>query len=467
MGSKPPSAANIATAVIFALSCFCATLFVWKAFGGTTPFQAQGYRFHASFGSDATNLTGGSSVRIAGVPVGKVVGVKPKDGRFDAEIELKRRYAPIPVDAKATTRIKTLLGETFVELTPGSPTAPKLPEGGSLKAANIGQPQAVDQVLSAFDATTRAQFKDFLGDLSIGLKGRGGDINATIGNFAPTTEELDRLVRTLDGEQPAVRALIRDAGSALTAVGERSADVQDLVRSGNTLLSATAARGRQLTETVRALPPFLREGRTALAELEGVAADAAPTLRTLKPVAPLVRPALLAATTLGPQLTGTFRELGPVVTAAGPALPALTRTLKAARPLLEQLQSSGRELVPAIQYLGLYRQDLVTSIANLGAVTQAKDLTGQNYLRVVVPLTNEALSGQTKRFGTNRHNPYFAPGEIKDIETGALPSSDCRNVGNPTPVSIGNGAPPCRQAPGFTFNGVKAYFPHVGRAPAP
>src|SRR4051812_26691418 len=103
MGSKPPSLAAIATAVIFALSCFCATLFVWKAFGGRTPFQAQGYRFHASFGSDATNLSGGSSVRIAGVPVGKVVGVEPKNGRFDAEIELKSRYAPIPEDAKATT----------------------------------------------------------------------------------------------------------------------------------------------------------------------------------------------------------------------------------------------------------------------------------------------------------------------------------------------------------------------------
>ena len=464
MGSKPPSLAAIATAVIFALSCFCATLFVWKAFGGTTPFQAQGYRFHALFGSDATNLTGGSSVRIAGVPVGKVVGVKAKDGHFDATIELKRRYSPIPEDAKAITRIKTLLGETFVELTPGSPTAPKLPEGGSLKPSNIGQPQAVDQVLGTFDAKTRAEFKDFLKDLSIGLKGRGNDLNATIGNAGPTTEELNRLVDTLDAERPAVKALIRDAGTALTAVGERSSDLQDLVRSGNTVLASTAARNKELTATVRALPPFLRQGRLTLAQLEGVAADAAPTLRTLKPVAPLVKPALQAAVALGPQLTGTFKELGPVFDAAAPALPALTRTVKAARPLLTQLELAGRELVPVVQYLNLYRQDAVTSIANLGAVTQATDALGQHYLRAVVPLTNELLSGQSRRFGTNRHNPYLAPSQIKDIETGALPASDCGNVNNPTPILIGNGAPPCRVAPGFTFNGTKAYFPHVTRA---
>lgn len=463
MGSKPPSAAAIATALIFALSCFGATLFVWKAFGGTTPFQAQGYRFNASFGSDATNLTGGSSVRIAGVPVGKVVGVEPKNGRFEAEIELKRRYSPIPVDAHAITRIKTLLGETFVELTPGSPNAPKLKEGGSLKLANIGEPQGVDQVLGAFDAETRAEFKDFLSDLSIGLKGRGEDLNASLGNLAPTTEELDRLVRTLDGQRPAFKALIRDAGTALGAVGERASSVQSLVRSGNTLLGATAARNRELTATVRVMPAFLREARVAGDKFAEVAADAAPTLRTLAPAAPLVRPALLEANKLAPQLTGTFKEIDPVLDAAGPALPALTRTLKAARPLLGQLQSAGRELVPVVQYLGLQPDALVTSMANLGSATNAVDATGQHYLRAVVPLVySDVLFGVAQRSGINRHNAYFGPKEIGDIAKGALASSDCRNTGNPTLLPIG-GAQPCRVTPGFDFNGKRAYYPSLQR----
>jgi phospholipid/cholesterol/gamma-HCH transport system substrate-binding protein len=464
MGSKPPSAASIATALLFALSCFCATLFVWKAFGGTTPFQAEGYRFRASFGSDATNLTGGSSVRIAGVPVGKVVKVKPANGRFEATIELKRRYAPIPEDARATTRIKTLLGETFVELTPGSPTAPKLPEDGILKASNIGEPQAVDQVLGAFDKETREEFKDFLADLSVGLKGRGDDLNAILGNATPAAEELDRLVETADRQQPAVKALIRDAGSALTAIGERSGDVQALVRSGNTLLGATAARDRELTATVKALPSFLREGRTTLTALEGVAADAAPTLRTLRPAAPLVRPALQEATQLAPRMTATFKQLGPVLDASGPALPALTRTLRAARPLLQQLQDAGRELVPVVQYLAPYRRDLVTSISNLGAATQAKDLRGQNYLRVILPLSNELVAGQTKRFGTNRHNAYLRPEGVRDLGNGGLLASDCENAGNPTPLVIGNGAPACKVQPPFTFDGRSGYYPHVERA---
>lgn len=463
MGSKPPSAAAIAVSILFALSCFCATLFVWKSFGGTSPLQAQGYRFRASFGSEATNLTGGSSVRIAGVPVGKVVKVEPQGGRFEATMELKSRYAPIPEDARAITRIKTLLGETFVELTPGSPNAPKLPENGELRRQNIGNPQGVDQVLGAFDKVTRDQFKDFLADFAIGLNGRGRDLNAILGNATPATQELQRLVDVLDQEQPAVRSLVRDAGTALNAVGDRASDVQSLVRSGNELFAATAARDRELTAAVRAFPPFLRDARAALKQFDGVAADAAPTLRTLRPVAPLVRPGLVEATRLGPLLTRTFRQSGPLLDASGPGLKALTRTLKAARPLMKVLEDAGRESVPVLQYVNGYRNELVTAIANLGAATNAVDGRGQKYLRVVLPLLNELIAGTEKRAGTYRGNAYMRPGGMNDLATG-LQAASCKDAGNPNILSLGSGAPPCKQATPQTFMGKTGYYPQVQRA---
>jgi phospholipid/cholesterol/gamma-HCH transport system substrate-binding protein len=234
------------------------------------------------------------------------------------------------------------------------------------------------------------------------------------------------------------------------------------VRSGDAVLGSTAARNRELEATVRALPPFLAKTRNALTVLGGVADEAAPTLATLRPVAPLVRPALVAATALAPQLTGTFRELSPVLTAAGPALPALKRTLKAAQPLLGQLQAAGRELVPVVQYVNLYRDNAVTAIANIGASTQAVDAQGRHYLRTVIPIISESIGGQATRFGTNRHNPYLAPGEIADIAGGkGLSSSDCRNTGNPTPVTIGTGAPPCRGPKLKTLNGRTSYYPNL------
>src|SRR3954471_24230940 len=114
----------------FALSCFGLLLFLWLAFGGSIPLKPEGYRITASF-SEATQLANEADVRISGVPVGKVKTITPdkKTGRSDVVIQLEWQYAPLTSDAKAILRQKTLLDETYVELTPGSPRARKIPEG--------------------------------------------------------------------------------------------------------------------------------------------------------------------------------------------------------------------------------------------------------------------------------------------------------------------------------------------------
>ena len=132
METRPPTITRILVAIGFALSCFALALFLWITFGGPLPLKPEGYRFTVPF-DEATQLAVESDVRISGVPVGKVKAVELADnGRADATIELDSRYAPIPTDTRAMLRTKTLLGETFVELTPGDEQGPTLEEGGRL-----------------------------------------------------------------------------------------------------------------------------------------------------------------------------------------------------------------------------------------------------------------------------------------------------------------------------------------------
>ena len=64
---------------------------------------------------DTTALAQQADVRISGVPVGKVAKLELGPGdTTDATIQLDERYAPIPRDARAILRQKTLLGETYV-----------------------------------------------------------------------------------------------------------------------------------------------------------------------------------------------------------------------------------------------------------------------------------------------------------------------------------------------------------------
>src|SRR4051794_8026405 len=109
MNKQVPSLGKLLVMVGFALSCFGLLLFLWLAFGGATPFKAKDYQFKVSFG-EATQLASQADVRISGVPVGKVTKIETnaKSGRSDATIALDADYAPLPADARAVLRQKTL-----------------------------------------------------------------------------------------------------------------------------------------------------------------------------------------------------------------------------------------------------------------------------------------------------------------------------------------------------------------------
>jgi phospholipid/cholesterol/gamma-HCH transport system substrate-binding protein len=469
MGTRPPGLASVMVAVLFALSCFGATLFVWKSFGGPTPLAPQGYRFHVSFDQAAT-LTPNADVRIAGVPVGKVIHVTPAGLRTDAEIELQRRYAPLPIDARAILRSKTLLGETFVELTPGTKRLPNLPDEGQLPVSQVGETQGLDQVLSAFDAPTRRSFKRFLADLSGALDGRGEDLSDSLGNASVTADELTDVVVVLDQEGHSVQRLIRDTGAVLRALGRRQADLQSLITAGEQVFSATAARNREVTATTRALPPFLEELRGTLLSVERTSAVAAPTLHALRPVAPLLRPGLVESAKLAPELERLFRGLRPVQLAARTGLPATTRILDATRPMLDVIYRAARELTPTLEYFSAFRRDIASAFANVAAATNAFTLGADgnpvHYLRTLIPLNNEGPVGYPARLPSNRHNAYLAPGAQDNYLHGGLRAFDCRNLGNPATVPVappGTGAPPCLVQAPWTFRGATRAFSHVER----
>src|SRR4051795_3783583 len=151
MQKTAPTFGRLLTMVIFALSCFGLLLYLWLSFGGTVPLKPKGYRFQLAF-PEATQLGPEADVRIAGVSAGRVrqLGRDPRGNRTLAPVELQRRYAPLPVDARAMLRQKTLLGETYVELTPGTAGAPKLREGQRLRDTRVQDTVAFDEILNTF-----------------------------------------------------------------------------------------------------------------------------------------------------------------------------------------------------------------------------------------------------------------------------------------------------------------------------
>ena len=327
MRTRGPTAGQIAVAVAFAFSCFGLLLFLWSTFGGPIPLKPEGYRVKVPF-DEATQLAVESDVRISNVSVGKVKSIDlansgPNRDLAVATIEVDSRYAPIPADTRAMLRQKTLLGETYVELTQGDGDGPKLAEGGTLPRAQVQPSVQLDEIFRTFDARTRAAFQTWMQQLAIASAGRGADLSAAIANLEPFAEDANRVLRVLDTQQGAVQQLIRNTGEVFGALSERQGQLQGLIRNSGTVFHTTAVRNRDLEATFRALPTFLDESRLTLNRLDSFSRNANPVITQLHPSARLLSANLKNVAKVAPSLKDFFVGLRKLAKRSKTGLPAL------------------------------------------------------------------------------------------------------------------------------------------------
>ena len=483
MQKQAPSLGRVFVMVAFALSCFGLLLFLWLAFGGPIPLQPKGYQVKIPF-SSAGQLAREADVRISGVPVGKVKKVTlARNGLNLALVQLDPKYAPLHSDARAILRQKTLLGETYVELTPGTRSAKPVPEGGTLNPAQVSRAVQLDEIFRAFDERTRSSFRVWMQSLAQGVQGRGQDLNDALGNLAPFATDTDQLLKILVSQQGAVQQLVRNTGVVFGALSERRGQLQGLITNANTVFRTTAERNDKLQQAFIALPTFEQESRTTLVRLDRFARNANPLVTQLRPAARQLSPTLVDLGRIAPDLKALFRDLGPLINASRAGLPALQQVLDDLRPLLGQLDPLLRQVIPITDFLQPYKSELTAFFANVVAATEATDTPGTagvkvHYLRTSNPVNPETLSLYPRRIGSNRPNPYTFPGAFTRLNSpGYLQvyeNRQCGAGGIPLPLSslgVNPGlvpAPPCQLQPDFTTKfGGTSHYPHVVGYPPP
>jgi phospholipid/cholesterol/gamma-HCH transport system substrate-binding protein len=458
VATRPPTFTRILIAAGFVLSCFGLALFLWIAFGGPVPLKPESYRVTVPF-QEATQLAVESDVRISGVPVGKVKSIELSDGsEANAELEIDAAYAPLPADVRATLREKTLLGETYVELTTGSEGGPTVPEGGELPQAQVAESVQLDEIFRAFDERTRANFQAWMQGQAAALEGRGDDLSVAIASLDPFAEEADRALRILDTQEQAVRQLVRDGGEVFAALSERQGQLQGLVRNSDQVFATTAARDAELAETFRIFPTFLRESRLTLTRLDEFAQNADPLVQQLRPAARELSPTLIDLGALAPELEALFRGLRGTISAADPGLPATRKLLRDdLTPLLGELDPFLAEFNSIFEMIRLYRREITAFLGNVTAATLAaqNDIGGiaRRVLRTSAPLLPEALaSGYANRVQINRVNPYGRFGRFidlsPDLSQGFLDSYETRHCDGAPPEGINAQLDPTDAGPG-------------------
>ncbi len=427
MSKRAPSTAQLLVIAGFALSCFGILLFLWITFGGPTPFKAKPYEIKVPF-NEATQLAQQSDVRISGVSVGKVQTIEesPDGQQAQATIDIDDQYAPIPKGTRAILRTKTLLGETYVELTPGDANGPELADGGTLAKANVAESAQLDEIFRTFDTRTRAAFQEWMQESAVAIDGRGQSFSNALAELDPTFTEFDRIFRLLDTQRVAVKQLFSNGTVALHALRGREGQLASLIRNSNAVFTTTAARDQDIEALFRAFPTFEDEQRLTFDRLKKFALNTDPLFRQLVPAAEQLSPTLIAFSKLAPQAKGFFGGLETVIDRAPSGFPALRKFLRADFPvLLRSLDPFLRNLNPILTGLGEYKKEFTAVLGNVTAATNAVhlDSTGKkqvHYLRLMGPFGPEALAPYSNRLTANRNNAYAKPGAFGRLAKGLL-----------------------------------------------
>jgi virulence factor Mce-like protein len=467
---------------LFVLSCFAVLLYLWITFGGSSPLKPKGYQVKADF-PEATLLAQTGDVRISGVPVGRVVKMERDGNRTRVTMQIKSRYAPIPSDTRAMLRLKTLFGETYVELTPGSGSAPKVPDGGLLPDSHIARSVELDEVLKTFEPRTRKAFQSWLQSQADAIQGRGTDLNTGFASLPGFVTSADNLLVTLDAQSAAVRRLVSATGEFFGAISEREGELRGLITDANSLFQTTAARNQDLANVFRELPRFEREATLTLPQLTDFAHEAQPVVRRLQPAASEFEPLARDLNRLAPQFDGFFQRLDEVVAASKAGLPAFDRIVAQVPGLLDAFQPVLRNVNPFVDYIGKNKREVTALFANVAAATQIRDMTPSalHFLRTSQTLGPTAATTYPHPIGSTRLNSYLAPGAMTQLK-GGLPALICGS-GDPAPPGVFGDdslpdlvtkygfrtesraveAPPCK--PQGNYPGFSTQFPQVHAAP--
>lgn len=256
-------------AFTIAVSVFLLLFGLWAAkFSSERNWQ----EYFVVFNEPVTGLTQGSGVQYNGIAIGTVeeLSLAPQDPRrVIARVKLQAE-APVKTDTRARLSVTGLTGTTFIQLTGGSPEAPRLTarDGRELPLIQT-EPSALqniadtanrlvarlDQVLSDDNVKRIAQTLEHIENMTGAIADQREDLRTLIVNARTVSDQLKVTVETTN------RAI---AGVDRELVQKLPGLIADLEGTLARMDSAAGGADRILSENRGAINSFAQDGLAQL-----------------------------------------------------------------------------------------------------------------------------------------------------------------------------------------------------------
>lgn len=260
---------------------------LYLAFVKHIPFTGHGYTVEATF-ANAMDVQPGNPVRIAGINIGEVLGTERDGNNTIVRFNVDDDAAPIHSDASVRIRPRIFFeGSYFLDLQPGSPSAPEMPSDGTIPLTRTASAVQFDEVLTALKQPVRDDLRELLSGYGTALthvpdkpsenrgfeadvkgKSAGQALNEAF-DYGPVAGKRGAQVANafLGKEPDDLSKLIYSAGRTFDALDADQTQLQALVTNWNTFTGALAAESANVTKTFAAFPPTLQATQESLASL--------------------------------------------------------------------------------------------------------------------------------------------------------------------------------------------------------
>lgn len=365
-----------AVAVVVVVGLIVAATIVGKQLG-QMPWAGDRQTVRAEFAQAvAINLSKRQDVRVAGVPVGRISAVEPTSRgtaivslSIDDDIELHR-------DATAALRPMNPLNEMYVDLDPGTASAPPLGGAEAIPSTQTTTPTQLDEVLAHLDDRAQSALTNLLAESNVALAGSRKTLPAALGAANGTLDELRPVVTALQQRRAKIATLVTSLSRITAATGTDDHRLAELLDATEGVLSTVSGQDRAVSASLARLPQVTATLRKAMASTSALTGELDPLLANLGESSARLPRAL-------DQLEDLLGAVDDALPAAGGAVDRAVPVARALRPFVPQLNSALVDLRPVTARLDRGTAKVVSNLDNLAAfvynsagLTVARDTNG-------------------------------------------------------------------------------------------
>jgi phospholipid/cholesterol/gamma-HCH transport system substrate-binding protein len=346
-----------------------------------------GHKYTLVF-QNAGQLVPDNQVLIGGSPAGTVESIGLTDDNLaEVKVEVEQE---LHEGTTATIRATSLSGVAnhYVSISPGPNSNPALDDEAELGLSSTTTPIDIDQFFNTFPPSVRRGLSNFIrGNASI-YSGQGEKANDAYKYFGTALNRASAFARELNADERLLARFIASSSRLTTAVAGRGEELSSAISHANTAFDAIAGQTTAFDQTLRRLPPVMRQSNTTFVNLRAALDDLEPLVNTAKPATKNLAPFLAELRPVFQKLVPFTHNLRLVVSRPGKANDVAE--LLATLPKVEQLTSktfphaeqSIADFQPQLNFIRAYTPDLFNAIGKFGAVAGYYDGNG-HYVRAV------------------------------------------------------------------------------------